>query len=116
MTPERKRQIVDADPETGTYRATYDYPSEPPSIAVALALAEVTGREVDDLDPLYDAASVDPDVLDETFRPTTNGGSRDCRLTFTYHEYAVTVRSYGRIVVRTPPVQDRKPRQDGPPR
>ena len=110
MNSERKREIIDADPETGTYRATYAYPSEPPSIAVALALMEVADCEVTDLDPLYDAASVDPDALDELFRPPKGGASRDCRLTFTYHDYEVTVKSYGRIVVRSPAARQERPR------
>lgn len=108
MNSERKREIIDADPETGTYRATYAYPSEPPSIAVPLALREVADCEVTDLDPLYDAASVDPDALDEVFRSNGSGNTRDCRLTFTYHGYEVTVMSYGRIVVRSPAAQQER--------
>jgi hypothetical protein len=102
MDSERKREIIDADPKRGTYRATYAYPSEPPSIAVPLALMEVADCEVTDLDPLYATASVDPDALDEVFRPNSGGISRDCSLTFSYHDYEITVKSYGRIVVRSP--------------
>jgi len=101
MSFEPKREIVDADPATGTYRATYRYPSEPPSVAVPLALMEVTGGIVTDLDPLYDATSIDPDALDELFSPTTSE-AEECRVTFNYHNHEVTVKSHGRIVIQEP--------------
>ncbi|WP_276302492.1 HalOD1 output domain-containing protein [Halorussus lipolyticus] len=99
MSFEPKREIVEADPVTGTYRATYGYPSEPPSVAVPLALVEVIGGVVTDLDPLYEAASIDPDALDELFRPMTEK-AEECCVTFDYHDHEVTVKSHGRIVIR----------------
>ena len=101
MSFEPKREIVDANPTTGTYRATYSYPSEPPSVAVPLALMEVTGGIVTDLDPLYEATSIDPDAMDDLFRPMTEGGE-DCTVTFSYHGHEVTVKSHGRIVIQEP--------------
>ncbi|UPV76561.1 hypothetical protein M0R89_18690 (plasmid) [Halorussus limi] len=101
MSFERKREIIDFDLETGTYRTTYDYPSEPPSVAVALALMELTGRDVTDFDPLYGSATVDPDALDELFRPKPGDTSRDAVVQFTYNEYEIRVKDYGRIVIRT---------------
>lgn len=102
MNVERKYELVESDPEAGTYRATYGYPDMPPSIAVPLALMQVTETELTNLDPMYDAASVNPDALDELFEPTVNGAEDDCRVTFSYHDYTITVKSYGRIVIRTP--------------
>jgi hypothetical protein len=102
MSFDPKRRIVDADPETGTYRATYGYPSEPPSVTVPLALTEVIGGIITDLDPLYEAVSVDPDALDELFRPPADGVGPGCSVTFDYHGHVITVKSHGRIVIREP--------------
>lgn len=102
MSFEPKREIVDADPATGRYYATYGYPSEPPSVAVPLAIIEVVGGVVTDLDPLYEAVSVDPDALDELFRPPASEVHDDCSVTFNYHDHEVTVKSHGRIVIREP--------------
>jgi hypothetical protein len=101
MNFDQKREIIDADPETGTYRATYAYPSDPPSIALVHALMEVTESDVTDFDPLYDVTGVDPDALDELFRPSTSDAGRDCRVTFQYYDYEISVRSHGRIVIRS---------------
>lgn len=95
-----KREIIESEPEMGTYRATYDYPDEPPSTAVPLALMELTGCAVTDLEPLQDATSVDMDALDELFSPTASGGVREATVTFDYHDYEVVVKGYGRIVIR----------------
>ena len=100
MSFETKREIVDANPATGTYYATYGYPSEPPSVAVPLAIVEVIGGTVTDLDPLYEAVSLDPDALDELFHPPGNGTCDDCNVVFEYHDHEVTVKSHGRIVIR----------------
>lgn len=97
---EQTRHVVDSDPETGTYRATYAYPVEPPSIAAIHALSEVTESGVTDFDPLYHVAGVDPDALDELFRPPAGDATKDCRVTFRYADYEVTVKSHGRIVIR----------------
>ncbi|PSQ48971.1 hypothetical protein BRD15_04470 [Halobacteriales archaeon SW_6_65_15] len=106
MNFEQKREIIDADPETGTYRATYAYPSDPPSIAIVHALMEVTEKDVTDFEPLYNISGVDPDALDEIFRPSTNDAGRDCRVSFQYYDYEIIVRSHGRIVIQSGDQQD----------
>ena len=106
---ERKREIIDHDPETDTYRTTYSYPSEPPSIAVPLAIQALTGNGVTDLEPMHQVVDVDPDALDDVFRPTASGDEREADLTFTYHGYEVTVKGYGRVVLRS-----LEPRRDDP--
>lgn len=108
----RKQEVLDSDPTTGTYRATYAYPSEPPSIAVPLAVMEVADCDATDLEPLYEAGSVDPDALDELFRPAANADRRDCRVSFAYHGYTVVVKSYGRIVVRRAESDQSRPSTD----
>ncbi|NEU58084.1 HalOD1 output domain-containing protein [Halorussus sp. MSC15.2] len=100
MNEDNTVQILATDPEDGTYRVTYSYPSDPPSIAVPLAIVEMTDSDVMDLRPLYEATEVDPDALDDLFRPTASGAVRECNVTFRYHGYEVTVKSYGRIVIR----------------
>lgn len=100
MSLDSTRQILDFDPETGEYRTTYDYPMQPPSVAVPLALMEVTGEDVTDFDPLYEARDVDPDALDDMFRPDAGSTSRGSKVTFSYHDFDVSVESYGRIVIR----------------
>lgn len=99
MSSEQERARPKFDAETGTCRAAYTYPSEPPSVAVTLALVEATDKDVTDLDPLYDESSLNPDALDELFRPTRGTVSRECRVTFTYHDFTITVESLGGVVV-----------------
>lgn len=116
MTHNRPRELdeadelVEADPDAGTYRATYRYPSQPPSIAVALAMMALTDSDVTDLAPLHDATCVNPDALDELFAPTVRGASRDARVQFTYHDHTVTVKSYGRIVIEATTPTSNSPR------
>lgn len=112
MSAERTDQLLTADPETGTYRVTYAYPSRPPSSVVPLAIMEMTRRDVTELQPLYDAGGVNPDALDDLFRPTPSGLAPECRVTFDYHGYEVTVKSYGRIVIRSLATGDSEHRRD----
>lgn len=109
MALERHREILDYDPETETYRTTYGYPSKPPSIAVPTALAELTEVTVTDFEPMYHAGNVDPDALDDMFCPSTGSGSPEASVTFTYHGYEITVKSYGRIVLRELERDGRRP-------
>ncbi|MFC4550502.1 MULTISPECIES: HalOD1 output domain-containing protein [Halorussus] len=102
MTAGRTQKHVDVDPEAGAYRATYHYPSEPPSLAVPLAMMALTDSDTTDLEPLYEAESVDPEALDELFRPSGSTVARECKVTFSYHGYDVTVKSFGRILIRPP--------------
>lgn len=100
MNFEQPRQVLDFDSETGEYRTTYEYPSRPPSVAVPLALMEMTGDDVTTLEPMYDAEDVNPEALDAMFSPTRSELSSESRVTFPYHDCEVTVESFGRIVIR----------------
>ncbi|WP_115863537.1 HalOD1 output domain-containing protein [Halorussus litoreus] len=101
MDAHEPTELVDVDPETGTFRATYRYPARPPSTAVATALMQATDSAVTDLDPMYESSSVDPDALDDLFRPTEGSPPRRNRVTFTYSDFRIIVKSYGRIVFRS---------------
>lgn len=67
--------------------------SEPPSLAVAKALARFTDDDVIDTDTkLYDF--VDPDALDALFADTYNGAPRQTgTIRFTVHDAQVVVRA-----------------------
>jgi hypothetical protein len=93
-------EIPDYDSKSGTLRTTYRYPSQPPSVAVPLAVGALTETRPTELAPMYDAAGVDPDSLDDLFRPTPRGVERDATVSFDYRDHRVTVKSHGRIVVR----------------
>lgn len=93
--------LVDADPSTGRYWATYHYPSQPPSMSVALALMEITDSSVTDLPAMHDTASVNVEALDDLFDPTLNGDCCEGCLTFTYHDYRVMVKNHGPIIIQS---------------
>lgn len=94
--------LVDDELPTDTYHATYHYPFQPPSTAVPLALMEITDSIVTNLPPMYDTASLDTDALDDLFDPTLNRNGHEGRVTFTYYDYTITVKSHGRIVLQAP--------------
>lgn len=77
------------DPELG----------ERPVRAVLDALAEASCQPVEDLDVrLHDA--VDPDALDDLFRPTRTGAVRDGgRVSFAVGEFEVDVHADGHVFV-----------------
>lgn len=77
---------IDDDQATGTYCATYHYPSQPPSTTVALALMEIVDSWVTDLTPLYETVSVNADALDDLIDSTTGQGCQDRCVTFIYHD------------------------------
>lgn len=85
-----------------TYRTEFAR-SERPSMAVVKAIAAITGRPQDELEPLFYA--IDPEALDSLFQPAVEGEHRgDVDVSFTYHGYEVTVHSYGIVDVR--PVEE----------
>ena len=86
---------VEYDHETDTYRTAHDFSADVPlGTTVILAVEEVT----DGGDVLYDA--VDPDALDDIFRPRS--GAPSCRggyVEFTISDHRVTVHSEGTIEI-----------------
>ncbi|WP_254544123.1 HalOD1 output domain-containing protein [Halomarina pelagica] len=89
-------EIVEYHPESEMYRAQYDPGTTAASTAVVAALADVLDTDPAQLDPLY--ATVDTDALTALVRvrDTANG---EIRVTFTHGKYAITVSSYGVVVI-----------------
>jgi hypothetical protein len=97
--PEDRRQAFEYNEETGAYHARYDSLVTPPSVAVVLLVAGITGTRPTQLDPLHD--DVDPNALDLLLaRPASNTQRGDVQVTFTYLSFEVTVYSYGSIELR----------------
>lgn len=85
---------------TGTgYRVEFDGDEERVSTAVVRAVAAITGRRQADLDSLYYV--VNCDALDSLFRPSADASPPDdVEVSFPYHGFHVSVRSYGIIEIR----------------
>lgn len=75
------------------------------SEAVIAAVADAKGVDPLDLDPLY--TELDPDALDNLFRPTFGSPPTSMELRFSIDECQVVVHGDGEIVV-TPPAQRRE--------
>lgn len=68
---------------------------------VVFAVAEATGTDMTQLEPLYNV--IDPDALDQLFQTPVNEFPRsDGRVVFTMEGCEVTVHASGEVVV-TPP-------------
>lgn len=106
MTSEREEGDVSVsyDPDSETYRGTFDSATVAPTVAVVEAMAAVQGTDPTDLRPIYDA--IDPQGLDRICTesvPPEREGHRVVE--FTYDGHRVTVESVGVIEIR-PPADD----------
>lgn len=81
---------------SGTVRTQFDQEKTPPSMAVIATLAEVTGLDPVDLDPLY--STIDPDALDSLVC-VRNGSHGDSHVSFRHENHSITVQSYGVVTV-----------------
>lgn len=89
--------------DTETVRTRFDQEKTAASTAVVATLAEVTGTDVVDMDPLHD--SVDPEALDSAVR-VRDGTEGDVHVTFTHEDHEISVYSYGLVRIsaeRGPP-------------
>ena len=77
------------------YHVTFDPDSEPGSDAVVSSLAEATGSDPDELEPIEFV--VDPIIFDALVRRRR----RPIQLSFVYHEHRVTVDTGGEIWIRS---------------
>ncbi|WP_135829865.1 HalOD1 output domain-containing protein [Halorussus halobius] len=89
---------VEYDPTTDAYYTNYAGDVAPPSAVVPSAIAEITGRGVETLQPLQEV--VDPDALDHIFREPT-GDREDVEIAFTYAGHDVTVSGSGVVVIES---------------
>lgn len=83
------------DQETdGQYRAAFDVPTVPPSLALASAIAGAMDADPTDIDPLYE--SLDPDALNALVgepRPTGD----PIEITLYVENFEVTISNTGSI-------------------
>lgn len=81
-----------------THRVEFTDGEAEPSTTIVNAVAAIAGCKQDDLDPLYHV--VEPDALDSIFQPTVRGDHNgDVEISFTYHGFDVTVKSYGIVEI-----------------
>ncbi|QLG49170.1 HalOD1 output domain-containing protein [Natrinema halophilum] len=88
----------DDDSAGGFYTVHCDWNStDSPSSAVVRAVADVTGRDVTAIQPLYEA--IDPDALDR-FLTHGKASARPRMLSFRFEHCDVTVDAEGRIDIK----------------
>ena len=88
--------------QTTTDTVTSTYRSGDVSETVVMAVAEAKGVDPLDLDPLY--TTVDPDALNEVFRPTVGSSTSTMQFRFSMAGCEVVVHGDGDVVV-TPPTE-----------
>ncbi|WP_232702066.1 HalOD1 output domain-containing protein [Halobacterium wangiae] len=89
------RDTTSSEPDTGIFRSDWTSYGNP-STAVAEAVAEATGKQQTDLDPLQH--SVDADALDALL---ANSDSPRLELSFTYEGVDVRITGAGVIEIWT---------------
>jgi len=93
-------QGIDVTPDgEGQYRTRHD-PDDDVTLPVRVVFAVAAARGIDpvELSTLY--GSVDPDALSGLFEPASGPRGSDGRITFSYEDCMVTVRSDGLVTVR----------------
>ena len=100
MTPsDRPDEADSASGEDGVIRASYDWETTAPSIAVIELVAIASDREPTGLEPLYEV--LDPDALDALVG--SNGSNRvgnGTTVSFEFAGQSVTVNGGGGVMVR----------------
>ena len=91
------KQLARAEPEQTAFEFDATRSNETVGGAVIEAIAQASGTDPLEIEPLYDV--LDPDALDALFTDPLTGASRDgdIAVTFRLAGYEVTVWSYGRI-------------------
>lgn len=88
---------VEHDPTTGAYYTNHADEDAPPSAVVPNAVAEITDRQVESLQPLQ--RTVDPDALDHVFAGRAADDTGEVDVSFVYVGFEVRVSSSGVIVL-----------------
>lgn len=88
---------VEYDPATDAYYTNYGHEVAPPSVVVPGAIAEITGRTVETLEPLQKV--IDTDALDHLFGDDAFDSSEEAEVSFTYAGHEVYVNSSGVVVI-----------------
>ncbi|WP_224268912.1 HalOD1 output domain-containing protein [Haloprofundus salinisoli] len=84
------------DSDRERYTVEYDRVRDTPSIQLIVAIAEIEGRNIDQIDSLYE--TIEPDALDAVFRESSTAAvERNDHLSFVYNGREVTVWADGRI-------------------
>lgn len=100
QSDESAEGILDRD---GAVRASYEWSSTPPLIAVVETVSAAVDRDVMETEPLYE--SVDPDALESLVRRTgADGDGVGLSISFAYSGHQVTVHGNGDVVVRPDPL------------
>lgn len=89
---------IEFDPETNSFRASFDSRFIDPSVAVIHVTAEICERGLSELDPLYEA--VDPDTIDQfCLNPEDGRGDGVEGMDFVYLDHEITLKREGIIEI-----------------
>lgn len=95
-----QKDALEYDPETDSYRASFDSSSESVCWAVVSMVAAISGTRRTELPSL--GSAVDADALDALLHSQpSDQSSGDVHVTFDYDGHEVTVHSYGVVSVQT---------------
>lgn len=90
---------LEHDPESETYRVTFDSETVTPSTAVATVMTEICEEERIQLEPLYEV--VDGDALNQLVKGRGDGHpDRNLTVEFDYLDYRVSLQADGLLEIR----------------
>jgi len=96
-----KQEDLDYDPESETYRVSFERETESVAMAVVWAVGVVSETEPTELPPLYSVC--DPEKLEKVIQPPIDEPSNgDICITFVYVGHTVTVHNHGFVGVKPP--------------
>jgi len=96
-----KREDLDYDPGSDTYRVSFERETELVAMIVVWAVSVVSETEPTELPPLYSVC--DPEKLNRVMQPSTDEPSNgDVCVTFVYAGHTVTVHNDSFVCVKPP--------------